>query len=389
MNDIPNILTDVISLQVPTVQWYSEEYDDDFDSEVFIEHLGDTSFFIPKTKTILINTFTPQESFTEIMEWYKKQQEYILGLSYLDKIILLSYTFHGDKVSNAWFRNKFSVEKLREFFTDSAIESEDFMPLASTIYKKIRLTLSGALPRTVKLSLNSRNFKYTPQWAENFSKIFSESSPDSFMEDEELGSESYTAEDDRMSVYFSTLEDLKKRVLEDLTFIQKSKVFNTEVYKKICSLELFFTDNFLTDVVKEYSQNLNKIISEAPPVTTDFNVFRGIKAAYVPVDEHTYRNVDLLSTSISFDVAMKFVEYEERGKMTSCCVKNYLLKKGTPCIAIESFSFIESEHEILIPVGTEIKILNKIPVLRNYVYENLTIGKGMEIVMGTIYGEVG
>lgn len=385
MNDVPNVLTDVVTLQVPTVQWYPEEYEDDFGSEVFIEHLGDTNFFIPKTKTILINTFTHRESFDEIMDWYKKQQEYILKLSYLDKVILLSYTFHGDKVSNAWFRNKFSVERLREFFTDSVTENEDFMPLAPTIYKMIRVTLSGALPRIVKLSLNSRNFKYTPHWSDSFSKFFSDLSPDSFMEDED----SESVEDDRMGVYFKTIDDLKKKVLEDLTFVQKSKVFNTEVYKKICSLELFFTDNFLKDVVKEYSQSLNKIISEAPPITTDFNVFRGIKAAYVPVDENTYRNVDLLSTSISFDIAMKFVEYEEGGKMTNCCVKNYVLKKGTPCIAIESFSFIESEHEILIPVGTQIKILNKIPVLRNYVYENLTIGKGMEIVMGTIYGEIG
>jgi len=385
MNDIPNVLTDVITLQVPTVQCYPEGHDEDFGSDVFIENLGDENFFIPKTKTVIINTFTPEEKFTEIIDWYKKQQEYILGLSYINKIILLSYTFHGDKVSNAWFRNKFSVEKLREFFTDSVTENEDFMPLAPIIYKKIRITLSGALPRIVKLSLNTRNFKYTPRWEGNFSKFFSESSPDSFMEDEDSDVE----EDDRMGAYFKTLEDLKRRVIEDLTFIQKSRVFNTEVYKKICSLELFFTDNFLTEVVKEYSQNLNKIISEAPPITTDFNVFRGIKAAYVPVDENTYRNVDLLSTSISFDIAMKFVEYEEGGKITNCCIKNYLLKRGTPCIAMESFSFIESEHEILIPADTQIKILNKIPVLRNYVYENLMIGKGMEIVMGTIYGEIG
>ena len=237
MNDIPNILTDVITLQVPSVQWRVDE--DEFGSEVFIEHLGDANFFIPKTKTILINTFTPQEKFTEIMDWYKKQQDYILGLSYIDKIILLSYTFHGDKVSNVWFRNKFSVEKLREFFTDSVTENEDFMPLSPVIYKIIRVTLSGALPRIVKLSLNSRNFKYTPHWADSFSKFFSELSPDSFMEDEELDSESQSVEHDRMSHYFSTLDELKKKVLEDLTFIQKSRVFNTEVYKKICSLELF------------------------------------------------------------------------------------------------------------------------------------------------------
>jgi len=314
------------------------------DTKPFILKLGDESSIGKTNKVQMIYTSNTKEEYLNTLEWFNDQKNYIESLSYVDKLFILSYTFHGDGIANSWVRGRFNTQRMRQMFDDDN-DHLDFMPLAPAFYEMIRNTTD--VNDIVNVSLNIRTRKYSPSWNELFTE-----------EDED---EDTYGQHENLNVFFKNTKELQDEIFIDLNII-KTEEFNLEVYKSICRLEAFYTDQFIENTVKYYTNKLDNLIRNAPPLTRDIHVYRGIKSAFIPTKEGEKQTVDFISTSLSFPKATKFMEDK------TCCIKHMLLKKGTKCLYLGEFSFVLNENEILLPPNTTFKILNKEANIKDYIY---------------------
>jgi hypothetical protein len=331
-----------VGIQIPYVAIHVDKMTEN--TKPFILNLGDEDYIGQVTKGQIIYSGSTKEEYNVLLSWFHEQKIYIQDLSYIDKLYLLSYTYHGDRIANAWARGKFNVKKMRELFIDDNDE-EDFMPLAPAFYELIRNT--SDINKIVKFSLDTKNAKYSPAWF------------DRFKDDEENNTE-FTLESDNLKQFY-TEQELEDQVMEDLNII-KTEPFDINSYMSICRLEAFYTDEFIEKAVEYYTNKLNTLIRNAPPLSEDIHAFRGIKSAFVPKSEGEKLSVDFISTSLSYPKAREFMDNDR------CCMKHILIKKGTKCIYLGEFSFVVSESEILLPPGTTFKTINIVPYTKEYIY---------------------
>lgn len=332
-----------VGIQIPYASIHVDKITET--TKPFILNLGNEDYIGQVNKSQLIYSTTSKEEYVKLLSWFHDQKIYIQDLSYLDKLYLLSYTFHGDKIANAWARGKFNIKKMRELFDDDNDE-DDFMPLAPAFYELIKKT--SDINKIVKMSLNIPNAKYSPAWYDRFRK------------DNEIGNAISAIETEDLRQFY-TQDELEDEVMTDLNII-KSEPFNISSYMSICRLEAFYTDDFIIEAVNYYTNKLNDLIRNAPPLSEDIHAFRGIKSAFVPKNEGEKVSVDFISTSLSFQKAREFMDNER------CCMKHLLIKKGTKCIYLGEFSFVVNESEILLPPMTTFKTNNIVPMTRDYIY---------------------
>jgi hypothetical protein len=332
-----------VGIQIPYVSIHVDKITET--TKPFILNLGNEDYIGQVNKSQIIYSTTSKEEYVKLLSWFHEQKIYIQDLSYIDKLYLLSYTFHGDKIANAWARGKFNIKKMRELFDDDNDE-DDFMPLAPAFYELIRKT--SDINKIVKFSLNTPNAKYSPAWYDRFRK------------DDEIGNTISAIESDNLNQFY-TQDELEDEVMTDLNMI-KTEPFNISSYMSICRLEAFYTDDFIIDAVSYYTNKLNDLIINSPPLTQDIHAFRGIKSAFVPRKEGEKVSVDFISTSLSFQKAREFMDNQ------LCCMKHLLIKKGTKCMYLGEFSFVVNESEILLPPMTTFKTNNIVPMTRDYIY---------------------
>jgi hypothetical protein len=157
------------------------------------------------------------------------------------------------------------------------------------------------------------------------------------------------------------MERLISHILNDIYYSD----FNYDTYQRICIILPFIDDENLQYAVYNYVSSLENIINNAPPLTSDLHVFRGIKSAFVPKTEGVYKSVDLISTSIMFNKAIEFLD--DNG----CCLKHMVLKEGLRCIFLGDFSLVKNESEILLPPKSTFTIPTK--MLTNIDYNFMKI----------------
>lgn len=132
---------------------------------------------------------------------------------------------------------------------------------------------------------------------------------------------------------------------KNLFYNSKSCLRN--IYKNIYGNEP--TDNELSEnLTKIYPimiEQMNEIIKNAPPLTEDILVYKGLKQEFNP-SRKTF-----ISSSLNLLRANKF-------QNDNCCKSYIILKKGMSALALLSIS-CHNEYEILLPFDTKLKLIEK------------------------------
>ena len=126
-----------------------------------------------------------------------------------------------------------------------------------------------------------------------------------------------------------------------------SKPCLKNIYKNIYGNEP--TDNELSEnLTKIYPimiEQMNEIIKNAPPLTEDILVYKGLKQEFKP-SRKTF-----ISSSLNLVKANSF-------QSNDCCKSYIILKKGMSALALLSISG-HDEYEILLPFDTKLKLIEK------------------------------
>ena len=134
--------------------------------------------------------------------------------------------------------------------------------------------------------------------------------------------------------------------------IPKNLFYNSKpclknIYKNIYGNEP--TDNELSEnLTKIYPimiEQMNEIIKNAPPLTEDILVYKGVKQEFKP-SRKTF-----ISSSLNLVKANSF-------QSNDCCKAYIILKKGMSVLALLSISG-HDEYEILLPFDTKLKLIEK------------------------------
>ena len=92
-------------------------------------------------------------------------------------------------------------------------------------------------------------------------------------------------------------------------------------------------------------EQMNEIIKNAPPLTEDILVYKGLKQELNP------SFTTFISTSLNLQVANSFHSGD-------CCKSYIILKKGMSALALLTISS-HDEYEILLPYDTKLKLIAK------------------------------
>ena len=105
---------------------------------------------------------------------------------------------------------------------------------------------------------------------------------------------------------------------------------------------------FLSVEDQMHMNNIEKAFAGVPPLTLDIDVFRGVqkKEAILP-DLNTF-----ISTSVDEKVALEFAGEEE------CCILQLKVVEGSKVLPVSALSDSAWEKEVLLPLGTKIKIIS-------------------------------
>lgn len=122
----------------------------------------------------------------------------------------------------------------------------------------------------------------------------------------------------------------------------------------------------LAPLISHYSEELKRIINNAPKLTSSLTVYRGFKS-----EDHltslSFTSIDFTSTSLSIKAAIKFALFNETTMKDSANreklfggVYEITLPPGTPCVYLESVTNCSGEFEILLPPGINFNTDSKI-----------------------------
>ena len=236
--------------------------------------------------------------------WFKKQNEYILGLSWRDKIRLLSYTYAGDKISNSFLLNTFDVDQIIDSKFLQNYQSFIF-PLAVDMYLHAR---TFSTYKRWKAFCMTHLVKYTENKAEEFFLL--------------LKTESLPKVYDKI-LHFLNAEG--KRVKETVWYLWAG----------------------------EYILHLNAIFAGAPRVTEPFYVYRGVKdASFVNANtKNVFVNDTFMSTSLGLGRALKF-----KKATGPCCLFSIQVLPGAQCLFVGALTYFVDEIEILFAPGRHLFI---------------------------------
>ena len=223
------------------------------------------------------------------IDWFNKNDKYISSLSLEDKFTVHGYTYHGDRFVNNYLLNKFQYPR---FMTDiknniNLYKTDTYFPLFFQTLKYYDIN--------------------------KYDNIFS------------------------VSTYKSKFEAIKKSKLHaNYVFVLDS--FNS--LKK----------HSIEKIIQMYTNDLKRIISDAPKTTKKMIVYRGVKNDYYFKNREKdvfFKNKNFVSTSFNPKTAKNF-----KGDVHECCLSQITLLPGTCCIWLSAVSRIPSENELLLDSDT-------------------------------------
>lgn len=250
-------------------------------------------------------------------DWFREQNDYVLGLSWRDKVRLLSYTYAGDKICNSFLLGTLCIANIVDSKFLSTYHAMYLFPLALDFY------------------LNARTFASYEKWK-------------AFCVPLEGGSST------TLKAWQVYKEDEARFFFADLG----SKPFD-DVYNSIVA---FFNDEGKTLNltawylwVGEYILHLNAIFAGAPPVPKGgFYVYRGVTdASYVNANKkNVFVNETFMSTSLDIAEAVKF----KHTGVDPCCLFSIQVLPGARCLLAGALTYFADEIEILFAPGRHLFI---------------------------------
>jgi hypothetical protein len=130
------------------------------------------------------------------------------------------------------------------------------------------------------------------------------------------------------------------------------------------NIDFFGNPKNIMTLLEQYKQDLIRIIGDAPKLTHDIVVYRGIESEAHLSGSH-FKNKDFLSTTIDpfsvLEFTTKFTD-PAVGKMFFCCVYELNISKSVPCLYIQYISTYGNEFEVLIPPGMDVHLGKQVQI---------------------------
>jgi hypothetical protein len=232
------------------------------------------------------------------MEWVYECIKYMKGLPIKDKYTILGYTYNGDEFINLFLMN--NIPKLKTKISLIKKKGKDkydnyYFPI---FFQLIEIIKDGKSPRIKRLI---------------------DTAP-------------------------ITLIDIKSNInYSDLT----------STYLYILKKLEYFTDELYGECIKMLSEDLKRILNNAPAIKKTSILYRGVKDKYYYTDplNKTFQTNTFISTSFNPEAAFEFADKK-------CCFKKIIAGPGTRGLFIEAITQIPGEREILLNVGTKFNIID-------------------------------
>jgi hypothetical protein len=257
----------------------------------------------PKDPTVLFNRNVASTFLPEFTQWVELQQRYIFNLSWQDKMIVLLYTYAGDKILNQYLLNNIDPFSIIPTYTCGAYSSYSthrIFPLAFILYQQIQQhpTVDQFIQSIIP----------NPQLLNDLRNLY----------------------------LISFGQPFSKRYYDIFTFFVRKR--------NVCDI------HFIRPLIESFHAQLSRIIGHAPKTTFQFWVYRGIKAKDFVIigDAKQYVFTNRLFMSTSFDLCRAF---EFKTADTPCCLQQILVTKGLSCLLVSCLSFFNKENEILFLPG--------------------------------------
>lgn len=236
-------------------------------------------------------------------EWEASQREYIKSLSWVQKLLILGYTYGGDKMlNNLILKDRCDSWDIIPDDFDVSTHEPYCMYLSRVIY-----------PLAIFLHLDVQS---TPD-------------PVSFVES------------------YEWMGDYIKELLMGFYPQIKNKTFHQnyeKIFKFFVEQRNRFPSVVLENYIRRFQTELENIIRKAPKTPFQFWVYRGIsKKDYVVIGSekrHVFQNNAFMSSSINICRTILFTD-------EACCVQQILVPKGVQCLLISLFSSFPDENEVL------------------------------------------
>lgn len=239
-------------------------------------------------------------------QWLMDQNEYVLALSWRDKVRLLSYTYAGDKIANSFLLGTFDVKNV----------------IDANFSVNYKLSL---FPLALDLYLNARTFTSYAKWRD---------------------------------FCIADLWVLSEQEVHDFYRHLRSQPFE-EVYLEIIKFLSLEGQTLKTRAwytwAGEYILHLNAIFGNAPRVPQGgFYVYRGVTdASYVNANrKNVFVNETFMSTSLDITKALTF----KNTGANPCCVFSIQVLPGAHCLLAGALTYFTDELEILFAPGRQLFI---------------------------------
>lgn len=236
-----------------------------------------------------------EEDLNMDLKWYVKSLKYLENLSLKDKMTVIGYTYNGDVYANNYLMN--NKDYLNSYLT------------TKLKYKDVE--------------------KFFPLYFQAKDKIIKEQND--------------------ILKYYNGTEKQKKNFLEFINNIISDDM-EIKTYNLIINNKALLSVDFWIDVVRMFTEDLNRIIKMSPPVESEMIVFRGTRDKYYKTSSNLYVNNTFMSTSFDYKVPFKFSKDD-------CCLKKIIIKPGSHALFIESLTQYSGESEILLGYGNKFNIL--------------------------------
>lgn len=221
--------------------------------------------------------------------WLQDMWQYVSKFTDIQISVLVGYTYHGDRLINAWLRD--SGQDTKSLTAVQLARQYDTFPFRALA---MRMISKMAFPESV----------LTPEG--------------------------------------------------------QAKVQPVHVFALWNQYKQFLKDSFLMDVIARAASMLLAMMQNAPTLTKDVLLFRGVTKNIFPDSHTTLVARGFMSTSTSGGIAAGFAtgEAEEGAERTK---GGYLLRmhvpRGTHCLPVFSHTEFDNELEVLLAPGTRLALL--------------------------------
>jgi len=298
LNEFPD------ALQITTTRVifpYDQILEDNFDPQILVDFPSSKNSFIDITYDKdnygggLENTVDIDKGYQFHSQWVAKSINYIKSLSYRDMFTLYGYTHNGDELCNKYIIG--NNQSYMDFVNEHIYDGNAF---------------------------NRYSNKYFPLFFQVLDLI------------------------DKYPISKLILYDEDPQIIYDIKATNNFKRKYNILLNNIDIISI----SIIKEATKQYIEELDKIIKNAPPLTHEVVLYRGVKDKYYYTDPNNkiFINNTFMSTSYTIFNAFEFAN-------TECCVKKIICRPGTPAIFLECITSHPKENEVLLGLNNKFEII--------------------------------